>query len=164
MNRQFLEFWGRALLLAAQGQEHLEALTRLLQQGLAAVPDYARIFRAAYGLDTQEADPGFPARWQQAEEDFRRSLEEYLALLGLVPREKYEALAGENARLKARVAELEETLQGLRTLVEEKGLGMEAALLQFQKLLHRQGEQWQKFLKGLAEAAKPSAPEGKEKP
>jgi hypothetical protein len=41
-------------------------------------------------------------------------------------------------------------------LTEEKGLGLEASTLEFQKLIKKQGEQFQQFLKGLGESAKPT--------
>jgi flagellar biosynthesis chaperone FliJ len=53
------------------------------------------------------------------------------------------------------VAELEETIKHLRMLADEKGLGLEATTLEFQKLIKKQGEQFQKFIQGLGEAVQP---------
>uniref|UniRef100_A0A7V4G9U4 Uncharacterized protein n=1 Tax=Desulfobacca acetoxidans TaxID=60893 RepID=A0A7V4G9U4_9BACT len=154
MNRHFLEFWGKFLLDAAKSQKLLEDITALFQRGLREVPNYARLFKACYGLnEVAEDTPDFLSLWQKAEEDFRKSFQEYLNLLGVVSREEYDALARENEALKDKLAQQEETIQHLRLLVEEKGLGLEAATLEFQQLLKRQGEQFQKFLQGLGQAA-----------
>ncbi len=162
MNRRFLEFWGKALLLAAQGQKQMEDLVKWFQQGFWGFPDYSRLFQGAYGLGGgEEEDPDYLKRWKKAEEDFRRSFREYLHLLGVVPREDYAALEEENARLREKLAEQEEALRRLRALADEKGLGLEAATLEFQKLIKKQGDQFQKLLQGLGEAVQPTAaPEG----
>ena len=97
-------------------------------------------------------------RWQKAEEDFRESFKEYLNLLGMVPREEYAALARQYEELKEKVAEQEETIQQLRMLADEKGVGLAATTLEFQRLIKKQGEQFQKFIKGLGESTKPEDP------
>jgi hypothetical protein len=75
--------------------------------------------------------------------------------MGVVPREEYAALARENEQLKEKVVEHEETIKHLRLLAEEKGLGLEATTLEFQQLIKKQGEQFQKFIQGLGEAVQP---------
>lgn len=153
MNRQFLEFWGQALLLAAQSQKQLEDLGQWFQQGFWGFPDYTQLFKSSYGLgEAAEEDTDFLTLWKKAEEDFRRSFQDYLNLLGVVPREEYDALARENETLKEKVAEQEETIKRLRMLADEKGLGLEATTLEFQRLIEKQGEQFQKFIQGLGEA------------
>lgn len=155
MNRHFLEFWGKALLEAAKSQKQLEDLARWFQQGFLGFPDYTRLFKAAYGLDkTTEDSPDFFSLWKKAEQDFRDSFKDYLNLLGVVTREEYVALARENQELKEKVAEQEETIKLFRRLADEKGMGLEATTLEFQKLIQKQGEQFQKFIQGLGESVK----------
>jgi uncharacterized coiled-coil protein SlyX len=73
----------------------------------------------------------------------------------MVPREEYATLARQYEELKEKVAEQEETIKHLRLLLEEKGLGLEATTLEFQKLIKKQGEQFQKFFQNLGEAVLP---------
>lgn len=156
MNRHFLEFWGKALLQTAQSQKQLEDLAKWCQRGISSFQDFTQIFKTAYGLDqVAEDSPDFFAMWQKAEENFRESFKEYLNILGVVPREEYAALARRFEEAQAKVAEQEETIKHLRRLLEEKGLGLEATSLEFQRLIEKQGEQFQKFLQGLGEAIKP---------
>jgi uncharacterized coiled-coil protein SlyX len=160
VNRHFLEFWGKALLQAAQSQKQLEDLAKWCQRGIFSFQDYTQIFKTSYGLDEVAADnPDYFSVWKKAEENFRESFREYLNLFGVVPREEYAALARQYDELKARMAEQEETIKLLRRLLEEKGLGLEATSLEFQKLIEKQGEQFQKFIQGLGEAVKPEGPE-----
>lgn len=154
MNRHFLEFWGKALLEAARNQKQLEDFAKWFQGGFLGLQDYTQLFKSAYGLDeVTEDSPDYFSLWKKAEEDFRRSFQDYLNLLGVVPREEYATLARECEQLKEKVAQQEETIQHLRRLTEEKGLGLEATTLEFQSLIKKQGEQFQKFIQGLGEAA-----------
>ena len=159
MNRHFLEFWGKALLEAARSQKQMEDLATWFQRGFLGCQDYTQIFRAAYGLDkTAEDSPDFLALWKKAEEDFRDSFRDYLNLLGMVPREEYDALVRQYEELQAKVGEQEETIKHLRLLLNEKGMGLEATTLEFQQLIQKQGEQFQKFVQSLGESV---TPEGK---
>jgi hypothetical protein len=151
-----LEFWGKALLEAAKSQKQMEDFAKWFQRGLWGFQDYTQLFKSSYGLDeVAEDSPDFFTLWKKAEADFQESLKEYLNLFGVVPREEYAALARENDKLKEKVAEQEETIKYLRMLADEKGLGLEATSLEFQKLIKKQGEQFQKFLQGLGEAVQP---------
>lgn len=161
MNRHFLEFWGKALLQAAQSQKQLEDLAKWCQRGVTSFQDFTQIFKTAYGLDqVPENSQDFFALWHKAEESFRESFKEYLNILGVVPREEYADLARRFADAQAKLAEQEETIQHLRRLLEEKGLGLEATSMEFQRLIEKQGEQFQKFLQGLGEAIKPEVNQG----
>ena len=160
MNRHFLEFWGKALLQAAQSQKQLEDLAKWCQRGIFSFQDYTQIFKTSYGLDeVGEDNPDYFSTWKKAEENFRESFREYLNIFGVVPREEYAALARQYEELQAKMAEQEETIKLLRRLLEEKGLGLEATSLEFQKLIEKQGEQFQKFIQGLGEAVKPEGPQ-----
>lgn len=156
MDRHFLEFWGKALLKAAESQKQLEDLARWCQRGFLGFQDYTQLFRAAYGLDEMPEDtPDYFALWKKAEADFRESFKDYLSLMGVVPREEYAALARQYEELKEKVSDQEETIKHLRMLVDEKGMGLEATTLEFQKLIKKQGEQFQNLLKGVGESVKP---------
>jgi uncharacterized coiled-coil protein SlyX len=160
MDRHFLEFWGNFLLQAAKGQKKLEEIAKWFQPDFLGFPDYTQLFKNAYGLDQMAEDsPDYLNLWQKAQEDFRESFKDYLNLLGVVPREEYAALARKYEELKEKAAEQEETITRLKALAEEKGLGLEATTLEFQKLIKKQGDQFQKFIKGLGASLKPDQPQ-----
>jgi hypothetical protein len=156
VNRHFLEFWGKALLEAAKSQKQLEDLAKWIPRGFLGLQDYTQLFKTSYGLAEMDEDSSnFLAAWKTAEVEFRNSFREYLSLMGGVPREEYAALARKYEALQEKVAEQGKTIEQLRLLTEEKGLGLEATTLEFQKLIQKQGEQFQRFLQGLGESAKP---------
>jgi BMFP domain-containing protein YqiC len=154
MNRHFLEFWGKALLQAAKSQKQVEDLATWFHRGFMGFQDYTQLFKIAYGLDeVAEDSPDYIGMWKKAEEEFRDSFKDYLNLLGVVPREEYTALARRCEELEAKIAEQEENLRHLRVLAEDKGMGLEATTLEFQKLIKKQGEQFQKFIEGMGKSA-----------
>ena len=160
MNRHFLEFLGKALLQAAQSQKQLEDLAKWCQRGIFSFQDYSQLFKTSYGLDQVEEDsPDYFSIWNKAAENFQESFKEYLHIFGVVPREEYADLARRHEELQAKVAEQEETIKLLRLLLEEKGLGLAATSLEFQKLIGKQGEQFQNLIQGLGESAKPEGPQ-----
>lgn len=161
MNRHFLEFWGKALLQAAQSQKQMEDLAKWCQRGILSFQDYTELFKSVYGLDqVAEDSPDFYTSWKRAEENFRESFREYLIIFGVVPRDEYVALARQLEEARAKLAKQEELIKHLRRLLEEKGLGLEATSLEFQRLIEKQGEQFQKFLQGLGDTIKPQANQG----
>lgn len=156
MDRHFLEFWGHILLNAAKGQKQLEDLAKWLPRGFFNLQDLTPLFQQAYGLEqVDQESPDYLNLWKKAEATFRESFQEYLHLLGGVPREEYAALAERYEKLKEKVAQQEETIRQLKMLLEHKGMGYATATLEFQELIKKQGDQLQELLKGFGEVLKP---------
>ncbi len=107
----------------------------------------------------EEDSPDYFSIWNKAEENFQESFKEYLHIFGVVPREEYADLARRHEALQAKVAEQEDTIKLLRLLLEEKGLGLAATSLEFQRLIEKQGDQFQKLIQGLGESVKPEGPQ-----
>jgi hypothetical protein len=158
MDRHFLEFWGNFLLQAAKGQKQLEELTKWSKQSFINFGDFTALFRQVYGLEEPEPDsPDYQKIWKKAEADFRKSFQDYLSLLSVVPREEYEELARKYGELEEKLAEREKTIQQLRQLLSDKGLDLAVVTLEFQKLMDKQGEQFQDLMQNFGEAFKESA-------
>ncbi len=155
MDRHFLEFWGSFLLQAAKGQKQLEDLAKWSERPLLNFGEFTALFRQAYGLEPPKQDsPDYSAIWKKAEEDFRRSFQEYLSLLGVVPREEYAELARKYEKLEEKLAEREETIKHLRQLLSDKGLDYAVVSLELQNLMKKQGEKFQELMKDLGKAVK----------
>jgi hypothetical protein len=158
MDRHFLEFWGTFLLQIAKGQKQLEDLAQWSKRSFLNFEDFRTQFRQAYGLEQSDKDsPDYQEIWKKAEADFRKSFQDYLNLLGVVPRAEYVELARKYAELEKKLAEQEETNQRLRQLLSDKGLDLALASLEFQELLKNQGEQFQELIKHFGEAFKESS-------
>ncbi len=155
MDRHFLEFWGNFLLQVAKGQKQMEDLAKWSKRGFVNFGDFTTLFRQAYGLEEPEQERSdYQQIWKKAEKDFRESFQDYLSLLGVIPREEYVELARKYEKLEEKVAEQEETIKQLRQLLSDKGLDSAVIALEFQKLMQKQGEQFQELMKDFGEAFK----------
>ncbi len=155
MDRHFLEFWGNFLLQVAKGQKQLEDLAKWSKTSFLNFGEFTTLFRQAYGLEqSPQESPDYAAMWQKAEQDFRNSFQDYLSLLGVVPRGEYVELARKYEELEKRLAEREEIIQHLRQLLADKGLDLAVVTLEFQQLMKKQGEQFQELLQNFGEAFK----------
>ncbi len=94
MDRQFLEFWGNFLLNAAKGQQPLEDMGKWMGGRFTGFDALSNLFQKVYGLEkVEEESPDYLKMWTGAREDFTKSFKDYLALLGVVPREEHLARA-----------------------------------------------------------------------
>lgn len=159
MDRKFLEFWGNFLISAAKGQEQVENLNRLASEGVKTFEQQLALFQKFYGLD-QKPDPSTPyaEMWTKAAADFMKSYQEFMGLMGMVPREDYEALAREHEALQKKAAELEEALRRGKKKAGAKDMDPAEVVKGFEGLMNRQAEQFQALMASygkLYEARKP---------
>lgn len=159
MDRKFLEFWGNFLLSAAKGQEQVETLGRLASEGTRTFERQLALFQKFYGLD-KKPDPSSPyaEMWTKAAADFMKSYQEFVGLMGMVPREDFEALSRENEALKKQVGKLEESLRRGRKKPGGTDVDPAEVVKGFEGLMKKQAEQFQALMTSygkLYDAGKP---------
>jgi hypothetical protein len=154
MDRHFLEFWGNYLLAAAKGQKQLEDLNHWIRQGFSGSEELTAMLKKFYGLEQpRRQDPDATRAWQKAAADFRSSLNAYLNLMGLVPKDKYQALEQKYAALQKKAAEQEDTIKALRKLLAEEGTYQGDTVKVFQDLVIKQSDAFETLMKNLTAAA-----------
>jgi chromosome segregation ATPase len=154
MDSQFLEFWGNYLLAAAKGQRQLEDLNQWIRQGFSGFEELTAMFKKYYGLEPpRREDSDTTQAWRKAAADFRSSFNAYLNLMGLVPKDKYQALEQKYAALQKKAADQEETIKTLRELLSEEGTYQGETVKVFQDLVNKQAEAFETFMKSIAAAA-----------
>ncbi|MCG6878101.1 MAG: hypothetical protein LJE96_02970 [Deltaproteobacteria bacterium] len=150
MDPHFLEFWGNLLIQAAKGQQQMEELNRLTNQGAKGFEAQNALFRKFYGLgDANEKRPVDTEEWEKAVRDFQTSLKQYLNLMGVVPKTRHLELVEKYENLKKKAADQEETIEHLRMLLNDKGMAQGDAAEGFQNLIKKQTDQFQDLLKGF---------------
>jgi len=159
VDRKFLEFWGNFLLNAAKGQEQVESMNRMVRDGFKGFEQQLSLFQKLYGLDKkpEPSDP-YAEMWAKAASDFTKSYQEFLGLMGVVPREDYEALSGEHEALKKKYAALEEKLRRGRAKPGGSEIGPSEVVKGFEGLMNKQAEQFQALMSSygkLYDAEKP---------
>ena len=151
MDRNFFEFWGQLFTNLAKGQKQIEDFRKWFGQGLVGYESLNAMFRKAYNMDmVEEGSPDYTEFWKKSVETFQKSFRESLALMEVVPKKEYEALAHKCAALEKTVAEQEETIRSLKRLLSEEGLGSPAALDDLQDLMKKQHNQFQDLVKNMA--------------
>jgi len=133
MDKQFLQFWGDSFVNSAKGQKQLEDMTKWMGQGFKGVDYLTDLFQKAYGLDRiSDAGDEYVKMWKEAIENFEKSLNDYLDLMGVVPRKehrillnKYENLGEEVADLRTFVANQKKEISGCEKTVSAKGKTLE---------------------------------------
>ena len=140
MDSKFLEFWGNFLLNAAKGQEQAEGLNRMVREGYKTFEQQLSLFEKFYGLD-KKPDPSTPyaEMWAKAASDFAKSYQEFMGVMGMVPREDYEVL-------KKKAADLEEALQRGEKRTGVKEIDTAEIAKGFEGLMKEQAEQFQALM------------------
>jgi hypothetical protein len=147
MDRKFLEFWGNALLSAAKGQEQVETLNRWASEGFRTFEQQLSFFQKFYGPDKkQDTTTDSQEMWAKAASDFMKSYQEFLGLMGMIPREDYEALSRENEALKKKAVDLEEALRRETKKTGTDETDPAEVVKGFEGLMKKQAEQFQALM------------------
>ena len=150
MDSQFLEFWGQYLLAAAKGQKQLEDLNQWISQGFSGFEELTVMFKQFYGLEHSPQKNSDSAKaWENAVAGFHDSFNAYLDLMGVVPRDKYLALEQKCTALQNEVANQEETIKILRSLLTEEGTYQGETVKVFQDLVNKQSDAFETLMKKL---------------
>ena len=148
MDKHFLEFWGNFLINTAKEQKRMEDLSKWIQQGLQGFDELTAMFNKFYGLEQMEKNtPAYTKTWKKASEKFLKSFNDYMGLMGMVPKDEHLALIKKYEELKAKVAAQDETINNLRLLLEGKKAESQKELVQgFQDLIEKQSKQFQETM------------------
>ena len=165
MDKQFLEFWGNFLLNAARTQKQLDDIAEWMRGGFTGFEELTSLFQKIYGLEgVKKESPDYLKTWIGAQENFKESFKDYLALLGVVPREEYLALVKKYEELKEKVESQDETIRHLRTLLSEaKREEYQNVAGQVEELVKKQGDQFQKLMDSFGQVFKKPATAGGQK-
>ncbi|MFO8084796.1 MAG: hypothetical protein R6U27_10815 [Desulfobacterales bacterium] len=124
----------------------MEEFFKLSQQGFKGFEEMSAMFQKFYGLENLEKiekdAPDYAKIMQKATSDFQDSFRQYLAMLGVVPKEDYIGLVKKYEELKKRVTDQEETIRHLQMLLGEKHADQGETVKVFQDLIEKQSEQF----------------------
>jgi hypothetical protein len=84
--------------------------------------------------------------WTKAAADFMKSYQEFMGLMGMVPREDYEALSKENEALKKKVEDLEASLRRGSKKPGGTDVDPDEVVKGFEGLMKKQAEQFQALM------------------
>jgi len=160
MDKNFVEFWRNFLNSSLESQKMFSDLSAWMRQGFTGFDELSALFQRTYGLNcTSGESRDCFTMWKTAQEEFKKSLTDYLGLLGVVPLDDHVSLVKKYEELKEKAAAQEETIKNLRLLLaEENKLGHEKISGNVRQLVQDQAEQFQKLMKTFSQSFQ--APEG----
>lgn len=152
MDDKYLEFFGNLFLSAAKSQKQMEDLFKLSRQGFKGFEEISAMFRKFYGLENIEKDaPEYIKAWHNAGVEFQKRYKEYLALIGVVPKEEYIGLVEKYEQLKKKVADQDETIRHLQMLLRDKASDQGQTEKVFQDLMTKQSEQFMEMMNAIGQ-------------
>ena len=153
MDRQFLELMGKLFIETAKGQKQFEDMARWMGGGFSGFEEYTKIFRKFYGLNgLTPSSPDPNGAWDKAWEQFRKSFQEWLDLMNMVPRSELENLENKCVSLEEKIQSQQGTIQRLQGLLSEKGIPHDRAVQRFIDSMEQQGHQFQALMDSLGKA------------
>ena len=153
MDRQFLELLGKLFIETAKGQRQFEDMARWMGGGFSGFDEYTKIFRQFYGLNgLTQSSPDHTKAWEKAWEQFKKSFQEWLDLMNVVPRSEFENLKIKCASLEEKVRSQEETIRHLQSLLSEEGIPYDEAVQKFIDSMEKQGRQFQTLMESVGKA------------
>jgi hypothetical protein len=153
MDSDFLELWGNLLLSAAKGQRQIEEINKWVSQGLKGFDDLSNMVLSFYGVENKDEDaPLDRDTWAKVRKGFLGSYYEYIKQMGMVPEAEYQALCAKYKELEKKSTEQEETIAYLKNLLRDKLIDPTKTVENFQGLINKQSERFQKLMQGLNKA------------
>ncbi len=155
MDRHFYEFLGRYFTSVAEGQKQFEEIAGWMNSGFQGTDEITSLFRRCYGLEERKTkDPLDLKKWQKAVADFQENFAETAKSWGWVPQVEHRKVLERCAELEQENLQQKATINQLRDLLNQEGLGYTELLQHFQGVFEAQTDQFQKLMKSINDAAK----------
>jgi uncharacterized coiled-coil protein SlyX len=153
MNRQFYEFWGTFFTQVARGQKQIEDLNAWVRQGLNGPKELSELFRHCYGLKPSENGSAEALQiWQKAIDDFQQSFDQLAEQWGWVSRSKHQKVLDRCKDLEKQVRHQQQTIEDLRELLYEKGLGHSELFQHLNRGIKEQSDQFHALMESINKA------------
>ncbi|PKN74572.1 MAG: hypothetical protein CVU52_06625 [Deltaproteobacteria bacterium HGW-Deltaproteobacteria-10] len=156
MDKNILEFLGRALLNAARSQQQLEDMNKIIGQTIGADNPFMQTFLKAFGWQSPEKINGedIVEFTQKSSEAYKEFFKVYLAMFDVVPKEEYLSLKKENEDLKAKLAILETNTDANKKIRDKDNYAPEQVIDNLTVIMKNQTQQFQELMKQLNQSYK----------
>lgn len=153
MDKQFFEFWKDFFVKAAESQKAMESMALLMRQGMSNFEQMSSFMQKACNLERMAGEnPDYLAAWKKAQEEFQKSLTDYMGMVGVVPASQHVALVKKYEELKEKCAQQEETIKHLRMIIAQEQHGEQDKVTgEVQNLIQQQTQQFQKMMEGFTQ-------------
>lgn len=159
MDKNLLEFLGRALLSAAQSQKQLEDMNKIIGENFAADNPFLKSFFKSIGWQSQEkmkAEDVVEVT-EKLSAAYMEFIKNYLMMFDVVPKDKHLSLIKENEELKAKVAQLEKIINSHKNTSDKDTYHPEVIMDNLTQIMSNQTQQFQELMKQLNQSYKRAA-------
>jgi hypothetical protein len=163
IDEKFMEFWGTFLIGAARGKRQMDEMVQWMQKGFPDIgsptakwpgssgDDILSLFSKIYGLDrVLEYGEEYLNLVKKSSADFQNAYNEYLAVMGMVPRKDHLELVEKYEELKKTCSRQEETIKHLQMLLGTREKVDGSAMNDLQHIVEDQTELFQKMMKDFS--------------
>ena len=156
MDKNILEFLGRALLNAAQSQQQLEDMNKIIGQTIGADNPFMKSVLKAFGWQNPEKMNGedIIEFTQKSSEACKEFFKVYLTMFDVVPKEEHVRLIKENEDLKVKVAMLEKVTNTSKKIPDKDNFSPEQIVDNLTVIMKNQTQQFQELMKQLNQSYK----------
>jgi hypothetical protein len=156
MDKNILEFLGKALLNVAQNQRQWEDMNKLIGQNIAADNPFLKSFFKSIGLPNQEkVDAENIVEFTEKSSDaYKEFIKAYLTMFNVVSKEKHLIVIKENEELKGRIAELEKIIQNYKNMSKKDSYDPERIVDNLKQVISNQTQQFEELMKQLSQPYK----------
>jgi hypothetical protein len=151
MDKNMLEFWGRALLNAARSQQQLEDMNKIIGQDIGADNPFMKSFFKVFGCQNQEKIDGedIIELTKKSSDAYKEFFKAFLTIFDIVSKDEHIILVKENEDLKAKIAELEKIIISYKNLSGKDNFDQEQIVGNLAKIMKNQTQQFQDLMKQL---------------
>jgi hypothetical protein len=146
MDKNMLEFLGRALLNAAQSQQQLDDMNKIAADN----PFLKSLFKSFVWQNQEKMNAEdiieFTKKWSA---EYKEFIKAYLTMFNVVSQEKYLSLIKENEDLKAKIAELEKIINSHKYLSDKDSYNPEKIVNNLTQIMSNQTQQFKELMKQL---------------
>lgn len=158
MNGQLMEYWGRTMLMALQGQKQTDSLANLFQRAYQNLTRLNANMFQIWELPAPATPPDDLRNCnQQICDAFMRMQQLSLQWIGMFSNIGNEAQVKKIAQLEKQVEEQARTIEHLQSLMGRSETGNSEIVSQFQKLIEQQSRQFQQLTASVGEYLKSGA-------
>lgn len=156
MDKNLLEFLGRALLSAAQSQQQLEDMNKIIGENFTADNPFLKSFFKSFGWQNQEkmkAEDVIEITGKLSD-TYMEFIKNYLMMFDVVPKDKHLSVVKENEDLKAKVAQLEEIINRNKNMSDKDSYHPEIIVDNLTQIMSNQTQQFKELMKQLNQSYK----------
>lgn len=147
MDKNFMEFWGKLFMNAAQGQQQLENWNNWFRQSMGGENPFLKsMFKPQEIEKPKETTPEIFEITKKATDAYKEMFKASLSMFNVISKEEYNKLLNENEELKEKILQQEEIIKKVKTKSSNDNYDQEEVVDNLTKIVKSQTQQFQDLM------------------